>query len=206
MVSCRGIKAGQSFSFLEVIVGCEMAEGESISNHKIEYTEGNKNKTIYLHLKKFFRGTRFTFQPFLRSIQNKYKEGEIVCVSGKVSSWVCSVCWNACSPWLASTLTFLFFIRNKLVKCFLEENNAFFWINLHSNKNKISVFPESECNFIFKLQILVRTNLYCWSFQNNSLDVMMYYRKSKLWCKALGNSTSQLQIVVNIEIKNVVNI
>lgn len=84
---CRGIKASCSFSFLEVVVSCEIADCESTSKDKIDDTNGseNKNKTIYLHLKKFFRGTRFTFQPFLRSLQDKHKEGDIVCVSGKVS-------------------------------------------------------------------------------------------------------------------------
>lgn len=40
---------------------------------------------VYLHLKKFFRGTRFTYQGFLKSIESKYREGDCVYVSGKVS-------------------------------------------------------------------------------------------------------------------------
>lgn len=45
-------------------------------------------RTIYLHLKKFFRGARFTCMPFLRSIQGKHKEGDLVCVSGKVDWFI----------------------------------------------------------------------------------------------------------------------
>ncbi|XP_022150022.1 ATP-dependent DNA helicase homolog RECG, chloroplastic isoform X2 [Momordica charantia] len=81
-ISCRGIRANYSFSFLEVVVGCEL-EREPNSGCVVDDTTGGK-KIIYLHLKKFFRGTRFTFQPFLRSLEEKHKEGEIVCVSGKV--------------------------------------------------------------------------------------------------------------------------
>lgn len=84
VLSSRGIKASCSLSFLEVIVGCEVAESGSASACMVsEKTSGSK-RTIYLHLKKFFRGTRFTYQPFLRSIQEKQKAGDIVCVSGKV--------------------------------------------------------------------------------------------------------------------------
>ncbi|CAK9324053.1 unnamed protein product [Citrullus colocynthis] len=83
VLSSRGIRASYSFSFLEVVVGCEIAERETNSGCTVDNNTGGK-KIIYLHLKKFFRGTRFTFQPFLRSLGEKHKEGEIVCVSGKV--------------------------------------------------------------------------------------------------------------------------
>lgn len=80
---CRGVRASYSFSFLEVVVGCEVAGDES--QHTIDDVDSAGKKTIYLHLKQFFRGTRFTSQPFLRILQNKHKLGDIVCVSGKVS-------------------------------------------------------------------------------------------------------------------------
>ncbi|CAL0318460.1 unnamed protein product [Lupinus luteus] len=86
VLSSRGIRANCSFSFLEVVVGCQVSDSESASDH----VTGNANegpvpeKTIYLHLKKFFRGARFTFTPFLKSIEKKYQEGDIACVSGKV--------------------------------------------------------------------------------------------------------------------------
>lgn len=84
ILSSRGIRASYSFSFLEVVVGCEIAENQSTSEYTVDDIDSKGKKTIYLHLKKFFRGTRFTFQPFLKSLEGKHKEGEIVCVSGKV--------------------------------------------------------------------------------------------------------------------------
>ena len=81
---CRGIRASYSFSFLEVVVGCEIAENQSNPEHTADDVGGKEKKTIYLNLMKFFRGSRFTFQPFLKSLEAKHKEGEIVCVSGKV--------------------------------------------------------------------------------------------------------------------------
>lgn len=86
ILSSRGVRASYSFSFLEVVVGCEIAENQSTSEHTVDDTDNKGKKKIYFHLKKFFRGTRFTFQPFLRSIEEKHKEGDIVCVSGKVRS------------------------------------------------------------------------------------------------------------------------
>ncbi|XP_068636919.1 ATP-dependent DNA helicase homolog RECG, chloroplastic isoform X2 [Aristolochia californica] len=77
VLSSRGIKAGSSFSFLEVVVGCGIASDEQAPD--IE-------RTIYLHLKKYFRGTRFTCLPFLRSLESKHKEGDLVYVSGKVKA------------------------------------------------------------------------------------------------------------------------
>ncbi|KAG9450085.1 hypothetical protein H6P81_010050 [Aristolochia fimbriata] len=76
VLSSRGIKASSSFSFLEVVVECEVAS-EAYPDVK---------KTIYVHLKKYFRGTRFTCLPFLRSLESKHKEGDLVHVSGKVKA------------------------------------------------------------------------------------------------------------------------
>nr|POF12508.1 atp-dependent dna helicase like recg, chloroplastic [Quercus suber] len=84
ILSSRGIRASYSFSFLEVVVGCEIAENQSNPEHTADDVGSKEKKTIYLHLKKFFRGSRFTFQPFLKSLEAKHKEGEVVCVSGKV--------------------------------------------------------------------------------------------------------------------------
>lgn len=69
-------------------MGCEIADCESKCDQMIGANESRGKKTIYLHLKKFFRGARFTSVPFLRFLQQKHKEGDIVCVSGKVSFWV----------------------------------------------------------------------------------------------------------------------
>ncbi|XP_075636351.1 ATP-dependent DNA helicase homolog RECG1, chloroplastic/mitochondrial isoform X5 [Castanea sativa] len=86
ILSSRGIRASYSLSFLEVVVGCEIAENQSNPEHTVDDVGSKEKKTIYLHLKKFFRGSRFTFQPFLKSLEAKHKEGEVVCVSGKVRS------------------------------------------------------------------------------------------------------------------------
>ncbi|PIN25982.1 DNA helicase [Handroanthus impetiginosus] len=86
IMSSRGIRASCSFAFLEVVVACEVADIEQSSEGTADEVENRRKRTIYLHLKKFFRGARFTCTPFLRSIQEKHREGDIVCVSGKVRS------------------------------------------------------------------------------------------------------------------------
>ncbi|XP_022643069.1 ATP-dependent DNA helicase homolog RECG, chloroplastic isoform X3 [Vigna radiata var. radiata] len=84
VLSSRGVKANYSLSFLEVVVGCEIAESECGFEHVTTNAIGVQERTIYLHLKKFFRGSRFTFKAFLQRLAEKYQEGDIVCVSGKV--------------------------------------------------------------------------------------------------------------------------
>ncbi|XP_047340996.1 ATP-dependent DNA helicase homolog RECG, chloroplastic [Impatiens glandulifera] len=102
VVSSKAIKASYSFSFLEVVVGCEVAEqtdAHLVQDFDISKSEvanhdaANRNVTdefscgkrmVFLHLKKFFRGTRFTYLPFLKSLQGKHEVGDCVCVSGKV--------------------------------------------------------------------------------------------------------------------------
>ncbi|KAF8021297.1 hypothetical protein BT93_G1662 [Corymbia citriodora subsp. variegata] len=86
ILSSRGIRAGSSFSFLEVVVSCQIADDKSNWEHMNGDLDAKEKKTIYLHLKKFFRGTRFTSQSFLRILQEKHRVGDIVCVSGKVKS------------------------------------------------------------------------------------------------------------------------
>jgi ATP-dependent DNA helicase RecG len=86
VLSSRGIKASFSFSFLEVVVECEVADIDSNSELGSDESNYKSKKTIYLHLKKYFRGTRFTCQPFLKSLQEKHKIGDVVCVSGKVKT------------------------------------------------------------------------------------------------------------------------
>ncbi|KAG1342717.1 putative ATP-dependent DNA helicase, chloroplastic [Cocos nucifera] len=78
-----GIKVSPSFSFLEVVIGCELQNNEPVMEIKNDGC-GTEEKMVYLHLKKFFRGTRFTYLPFLKSIQSKYREGDHAYVSGKV--------------------------------------------------------------------------------------------------------------------------
>ncbi|XP_051122239.1 ATP-dependent DNA helicase homolog RECG, chloroplastic isoform X2 [Andrographis paniculata] len=84
IVSSRGIRTRGSFAFLEVVVACEVPSSVSNSQPVVDEVEDKKKRIIYLHLKKFFRGIRFTCPPFLKSMQEKHKEGDIACVSGKV--------------------------------------------------------------------------------------------------------------------------
>lgn len=79
-------------SFLEVVVACDVVDNESPSTSRddgadlmSDKADNGRKKTVFLHLKKFFRGTRFTYLPFLKSLEEKQKVGDIVCVSGKVS-------------------------------------------------------------------------------------------------------------------------
>lgn len=81
---CRGVRASSSFSFLEVIVSCEISGRDRTPENLSYNAEDKAGKSIFLHLKKFFRGTRFTWQPFLNTIQEKHKVGDLVCISGKV--------------------------------------------------------------------------------------------------------------------------
>ncbi|XP_050231434.1 ATP-dependent DNA helicase homolog RECG, chloroplastic [Mercurialis annua] len=81
ILSSRGIKANSYLSFLEVVVGCEVADDSQQKD-----IDNERRKTIYLHLKNFFRGARFTYQPFLKCLENKHKLGDVVCVSGKVKT------------------------------------------------------------------------------------------------------------------------
>ncbi|KAL8471014.1 hypothetical protein ACS0TY_033547 [Phlomoides rotata] len=73
-------------ALLEVIVASEVSDHEPNSSGTADEADKRRKRTIYLHLKKFFRGARFTCTPFLKSIQGKHREGDIVCVSGKVRS------------------------------------------------------------------------------------------------------------------------
>ncbi|KAJ3685254.1 hypothetical protein LUZ61_014418 [Rhynchospora tenuis] len=73
VISSKGTRGGAQFGILQVLVGCE-----------IQNVDSNENKTVYLHLKRFYRGRRFTYKSFLDMIASKYKEGDHVYVSGKV--------------------------------------------------------------------------------------------------------------------------
>jgi ATP-dependent DNA helicase RecG len=86
VLSSKGVRASSSFSFLEVIVSCEVSGRDRTPEDLSHNAEDKAGKSIFLHLKKFFRGTRFTWQPFLNSIQEKHKVGDLVCISGKVKS------------------------------------------------------------------------------------------------------------------------
>lgn len=92
----RGIRAGSSFSFQDVVVGCDYPNKEPTCDIRDEDNTMGGKKMFYLHLKKYFRGTRFTCQPFLRSLGSKYREGDRVYVSGKVSVCIMSIVLAFC--------------------------------------------------------------------------------------------------------------
>lgn len=82
---CRAIRTSSSFSFLEVVVSYEVS-GRDRTPENLSYNADDKGgRKIFFHLKKFFRGARFTWLPFLNRIQEGYRPGDLVCVSGKVS-------------------------------------------------------------------------------------------------------------------------
>ncbi|PUZ77313.1 hypothetical protein GQ55_1G360800 [Panicum hallii var. hallii] len=83
VISSRGIKVKSTLGFLEVVVGCSIVETELSSSVKSSHSDAEQ-KTIHLHLKKFFSGTRFSSQYFLNCMSAKHKEGDLVYVSGKV--------------------------------------------------------------------------------------------------------------------------
>lgn len=80
-----------------MVVGCEIDNPKATSGFVDDTADSLGKKTIHLHLKKFFRGARFTSIPFLRSLEEKHQLGDLVCVSGKVSFWF-SMCWLFVCP------------------------------------------------------------------------------------------------------------
>ncbi|CAH2045910.1 unnamed protein product [Thlaspi arvense] len=86
ILSSKAVRASSSFSFLEVIVSCEVTGKDRTLENLTHNANANGGKTFFLHLKRFFRGARFTWQPFLYSIQEKHRPGDLVCVSGKVKA------------------------------------------------------------------------------------------------------------------------
>ncbi|KAG8059662.1 hypothetical protein GUJ93_ZPchr0002g26208 [Zizania palustris] len=84
IISSRGVRIKHALSFLEVVVSCSIIENELSSSVKSCNSGADQKKTVHLHLKKFFSGTRFSSQSFLNCISSKYREGDIVYVSGKI--------------------------------------------------------------------------------------------------------------------------
>uniref|UniRef100_A0A0D9VK39 Helicase C-terminal domain-containing protein n=1 Tax=Leersia perrieri TaxID=77586 RepID=A0A0D9VK39_9ORYZ len=82
VVSSRGARLKHTLGYLEVVVSCSIIENESSSS--VKNYGGEQKKTIYLHLKKFFSGTRFSSPSFLKCLSSKYREGDLAYVSGKI--------------------------------------------------------------------------------------------------------------------------
>uniref|UniRef100_A0A0D9VK38 DNA helicase n=1 Tax=Leersia perrieri TaxID=77586 RepID=A0A0D9VK38_9ORYZ len=75
VVSSRGARLKHTLGYLEVVVSCSIIENESSSS--VKNYGGEQKKTIYLHLKKFFSGTRFSSPSFLKCLSSKYREGDL---------------------------------------------------------------------------------------------------------------------------------
>uniref|UniRef100_A0A0E0GC16 Helicase C-terminal domain-containing protein n=1 Tax=Oryza nivara TaxID=4536 RepID=A0A0E0GC16_ORYNI len=84
VVSSRGARLKHTLGYLEVVVSCSIIESELSSSVKSCNSQAEQKKTIHLHLKKFFSGTRFSSPSFLKCISSKYKEGDLAYVSGKI--------------------------------------------------------------------------------------------------------------------------
>ncbi|KAJ7522453.1 hypothetical protein O6H91_18G011400 [Diphasiastrum complanatum] len=95
IVSCRGLRLGSSLGAIEVIVKSIVDQNSNDSNpddSKIQmendplHRKEESQTTVFLHLKRFFRGSRFTNQWFLNKMASKYPEGVQAAVSGKVKA------------------------------------------------------------------------------------------------------------------------
>ena len=118
----RAVKASYSLAFAEVIVACEIIN--NVSKHMIDDNNTEGKKTIYLHLKKYFRGTRFTYLPFLKKVEAKHKSGDVVCVSGKVSRIsLLDVVIPCIIPFVAIKLNS--FTHSKMMVCELNVNQHY---------------------------------------------------------------------------------
>lgn len=84
MPACRGIRLGASLSVIEVVVKSKV-DSQVASGESSDEDNSHQGKTVFLHLKKFFRGARFTNAWFLNKIAAKYPLYAPVAVGGKVS-------------------------------------------------------------------------------------------------------------------------
>jgi len=82
--ACRGLRLGSSLGAIEVIVKSKVDSQVASDEHSDE-SSSQQGKTVFLHLKKFFRGARFTNPWFLNKMAAKYPLHASVAVGGKVS-------------------------------------------------------------------------------------------------------------------------
>ena len=77
---CSGLRLSPSLGAIEVIVKSTVDPHDSSD----EDQEDGQGHTVFLHLKKFFRGARFTNAWFLNKMAAKYPIHAQVAVGGKV--------------------------------------------------------------------------------------------------------------------------
>lgn len=84
ILSSRGRRAGFSGGIVEVIIGCQIPRTDEYCTRSDQDYKDKGKRTIYIHLKRYFRGVRFTNTWILDKLRSKYNEGDLVSVSGKV--------------------------------------------------------------------------------------------------------------------------
>lgn len=80
---CRGIRLGASLGAIEVVVKSKVDSQVAPDEHSDE-SSSQEGETVFLHLKKFFRGARFTNPWFLNKMAAKFPLHAQVAVGGKV--------------------------------------------------------------------------------------------------------------------------
>jgi ATP-dependent DNA helicase RecG len=88
IISSKGRRMGQSLGMVEVVVKSHVDSSESSHVNEDSGEGGNagKGNSIFLHLKKFYRGTRFTSSWFLDKMTANYPVNAYVAVGGKVDN------------------------------------------------------------------------------------------------------------------------
>lgn len=84
ILSSRGRRTGYSGGIVEVIIGCQIHTAVEYCTSSDHDHQDKGKKTVYIHLKRYFRGARFANTWVLDKLRSKYKEGDPVSVSGKV--------------------------------------------------------------------------------------------------------------------------
>lgn len=85
IMSSRGLRLSPSLGAIEVIVKSKVDAQDPYDEHSDEI-KSQHGKTVFLHLKKFFRGARFTTSWFLNKMAAKYPVHSQVSVGGKVKA------------------------------------------------------------------------------------------------------------------------
>lgn len=78
---------GPSLGAIDVVVKSKVDAQVPSDDHSDE-SNSQQGKTVFLHLKKFFRGARFTNPWFLNKMAAKYPLHAQVAVGGKVSAQI----------------------------------------------------------------------------------------------------------------------
>ncbi|CAM6050174.1 unnamed protein product [Sphagnum compactum] len=88
IISSKGRRMGQSLGMVEVVVKSHVDSPESSHVNEDSGEGGNagKGNPIFLHLKKFYRGARFTSSWFLDKMTANYPVNAYVAVGGKVKA------------------------------------------------------------------------------------------------------------------------